>query len=309
MTLTVRDFRPADAKSVADLRRAGVPHRLSTPQGVAWEVSTARAAQRLRLFVAELDGRIVGSARAALLPGSRVPARAAAALHVHPGHRGRGAGRALLAAAEEHLAAAGADRVFVRAVDEPGAHAFARRHGYRHTRTARHLRLDLATAGPPPLPSALPAGVRLLTGAELEADPRPLYAANAEAGADEPGEVAGDAMAYEDWLRHTWDHPHIDLDLTSVVTVDGALAAFSLAATDGLGRYASAMTGTRRAFRGRGLARLAKAASLHRARDHGCTEAFTGNDTANTPMLTLNRRLGYRPFAEEWRYAREVGRG
>ncbi|MFE0190422.1 hypothetical protein [Streptomyces sp. NPDC058989] len=80
-------------------------------------------------------------------------------------------------------------------------------------------------------------------------------------------------MAYEDWLRHTWDHPHIDLDLTSVVTVDGELAAFSLAATDGLGRYASAMTGTRRAFRGRGLARLAKAASLHRARDHGCTEA------------------------------------
>ncbi|MFE0190421.1 GNAT family N-acetyltransferase [Streptomyces sp. NPDC058989] len=136
MTLTVRDFRPADAKSVADLRRAGVPYRLSTPQGVAWEVSTARAAQRLRLFVAELDGRIVGSARAALLPGSHVPGRAAAALHVHPGHRGRGAGRALLAAAEEHLAAAGADRVFVRAVDEPGAHAFARRHGYRHTRTS-----------------------------------------------------------------------------------------------------------------------------------------------------------------------------
>ncbi|MFG2289132.1 GNAT family N-acetyltransferase [Streptomyces sp. NPDC048595] len=309
MTLTVRDFRPADAKAVADLRRACAPYLLSTPQGVAREVSTACAARRLRLFVAELDGRIVGAVRAALLPGGALPGRAAATPHVHPGHRGRGAGRALLAAAEEHLAAAGADRLFARAVDEPGAHSFARRHGYRRARPARHLRLDLATAGPPPLPSAVPAGVRLLTGADLEADPRPLYAAYAEAGADEPGESASGTPAYEDWLRRIWEHPHIDLDLTSAVTVDDEIASFSLAATDGLGRCATAMTGTRRAFRGRGLARLTKTASLHRARDHGCTEAFTAHDAADTPMLTINRRLGYRPFAEEWRYVREVRRG
>ncbi|WP_407285997.1 GNAT family N-acetyltransferase [Streptomyces sp. BP-8] len=309
MTLTVRDFRPADAKAVADLRRACAPYLLGTPQGVAWEVSTACAAQRLRLFVAELDGRIVGSVRAALLPGGVLPGRAAATPYVHPGHRRRGAGRALLTAAEEHLAAAGADRLFARAADEPGAHSFARRHGYHRTRPARRLRLDLAATEPPPLPSALPAGVRLLTGADLEADPRPLYAAYAEAGAAEPDDSASGTPAYEDWLRHTWEHPHIDLDLTSVVTVDGEIASFSLAATDDLGRCASARTGTRPAFRGRGLARLAKAACLHRARDHGCTEAFTGNDAADTPMLTINRRLGYRPFAEEWRYVREVWRG
>ena len=61
------------------------------------------------------------------------------------------------------------------------------------------------------------------------------------------------------------------------------------------------MTGTRRAFRGQGLARLAKTASLRRARDAGCTEAFTGNDAANAPMLALNTAFGYRPFAAEWR--------
>ncbi len=104
MTLTVRDFRRADAKAVADLRRACVPYLLSTPQGVAREVSTACAARRLRLFVAELDGRIVGAVRAALLPGGALPGRAAATPHVHPGHRGRGTGRALPAAAEDRQA-------------------------------------------------------------------------------------------------------------------------------------------------------------------------------------------------------------
>ena len=34
----------------------------------------------------------------------------------------------------------------------------------------------------------------------------------------------------------------------------------------------------------------------------GITEAFTGNDTENGPMLAINRWFGYRPAATEWRY-------
>ncbi|MFF8790211.1 GNAT family N-acetyltransferase [Streptomyces sp. NPDC015125] len=305
MTPTVRDYRPADAKAVADLRRAVLPHRLSTPQGIAWEVTTAPAAQCLRLFVAQLDGRIVGAVQAGLLHDADIPGQATVTLQVHPGHRGRGIGHALLTSAEEHLFAAGADRLFVWAADEPGTAAFAQRHGYRRTRPAHHLRLDLTAGGLPPLPSALPSGVRLHTGADFEADPRLLYAADTEVTADEPGEVTLDAMAYEDWLLHIWEHPHLDLDLTSVVTVDGEIASFALAATDGDTRYSSAMTGTRQAFRGRGLARLAKTFSLHRAHDAGCAEAFTHNDAGNAPMLAVNHALGYRPFAARWRYVRD----
>ncbi|GAU66293.1 putative acetyltransferase [Streptomyces sp. NBRC 110611] len=308
MTLTVRDFRPADAKAVADVRRLAVPHLLSTPQGVAWEISTAAAAQRRRLFVAERDGRVVGALRASLLHDSSVPGRAEATPHVHPDHRGRGVGHALLTSAEEHLTAVGATHLYAWANDTPGAHAFAERHGYRRTRAGRILRLDLTAAALPPLPSPLPPGVRLLTGADLDADPRPLYAVEAEAAADEPGDVPADATTYEDWLRRTWEHPLTDLDLTSVVTLDGEAVSFTLAMTDGRGRYVSAMTGTRRAVRGRGLARLAKTASLHRARDTGCTDAFTGNDAANAPMLAINQSFGYRPFADEWRYVRELRR-
>ncbi|MGX1758941.1 hypothetical protein ACWIG5_18845 [Streptomyces lydicus] len=70
--VTVRDYRPAGAKAVADLRRAVLPCRLAAPQGIAWEVSTAPAAQRLRLCVAQRDGRIVGAVQAGgcTTPGS-----------------------------------------------------------------------------------------------------------------------------------------------------------------------------------------------------------------------------------------------
>ncbi|KPC61965.1 GNAT family N-acetyltransferase [Streptomyces chattanoogensis] len=309
MTLTVRDFRPADAKAVADLRRASLPFLISTPQGVAWQLAGAPRAQQLRLFVAELDGRIAGSVTSCLLHESSTPGQGAATPQVHPDRRGRGVGGALLTAAEEHLTAAGATRLFAWAVDEPGPLAFAERRGYRRTRPSHCLRLDLAAADLPPLPASLPPGVRLCTAADFGADPSPLFAAEAEAAADEPSDVAADALAYEHWLRTVWEHPDIDLDLTSVVTVDGEVAAYSLATTDGLGRYASSGTGTRRAFRGRGLARLAKAHSLLRARDAGCTEAFTGNDATNAPMLAINRAFGYRPFAGEWRCVRELGRG
>ncbi|GAA2668392.1 GNAT family N-acetyltransferase [Streptomyces lunalinharesii] len=309
MTLTVRDFRPADAKAVADLRRAAVPFLLATPQGVAWQVAAAPPAQRLRALVAVRDGRVVGQLNAGLLHQAGLPGQGLVTALVHPDHRGRGAGSALLAAGEAHLSALGMRRGHARTVDEPRSLAFAARHGYRPTRRADFLRLALAQAALPPLPAALPPGVGLCTGADFGADPRPVYAADAEAAADQPADVAADAVSYPDWLRTTWEHPDVDLGLTTVVTVDGAVAAYTVAATDDRGRYATLMTGCRRAFRGRGLARLATTDALRRARDAGCTEALTGNDVTNAAMLAINRAFGYRRCGGEVRHVREWGRG
>ncbi|MFD9815041.1 GNAT family N-acetyltransferase [Streptomyces sp. NPDC059080] len=308
MSPTVRDFRPSDAQAVADLRRAALPAVISTPRGLVRQLATAAPEQRLRCLVAEREGRVIGAVTAHLVHDSSVPGQGSATPHVHPGHRWYGAGAALLGAAEEHLAAVGAERIFAWVENAPGPLAFADRRGYRRTRPAHFLRVGLAGAALPP-PGELPPGVRLHTGADFAADPTPVFAADAETAADEPGDVPCDAMTYAHWRRQIWEQPDHDPRLTTVVTVDGEVAAFTLAATDGLGRYSSSMTGTRRAHRGRGLARLAKTASLRRARDAGCTEAFTGNDASNAPMLAVNHALGYRPYGSEWRCVRELEEG
>jgi RimJ/RimL family protein N-acetyltransferase len=58
-------------------------------------------------------------------------------------------------------------------------------------------------------------------------------------------------------------------------------------------------TGTRRAYRGRGLAKIAKSTAFRAARDAGFTAGFTGNDEVNKPMLAINDWLGYRPIGSE----------
>lgn len=196
--------------------------------------------------------------------------------------------------------------MFAWVLDEPAHRAFAERRGYRASRSAHFLRLDLTAAALPEPPAVLPAGVELRPVSAFEADPRPLFEADAEASSDEPGDVPTDLDDYDDWLRHVWHAPALDRELSTAVLVDGRVAAFTAAHTDGATRYASAMTGTRRAFRGRGLAKLAKTVSLHRARAAGYTEAFTGNDSGNAPMLAVNKGFGYAICASEVRYTKTL---
>jgi GNAT superfamily N-acetyltransferase len=310
MSMIVRDIRPeapAEAAAFSSIRRLALPFMLSTPDSVLHQLAHAHPDARFRQLVAEEDGEIVGTAQVGLAHDSPLPGQGYLNVYVHPGRPGRGAGSLLVRAAEEHLAGAGATRLFAWVPDEPGNRAFAERHGYRPGRSAHFLRLDLAHGALPPLQDP-PPGVELRTAADYADDPRPLFELDAEATADEPSDVGAEFTDYEAWLAETWRHPLLDLELTSVAVADGRPVAFSVAHTDGHGRYGSAMTGTARAFRGRGLAKLAKNDSLHRARAAGCTEAFTGNDTGNGPMLAINDWFGYTICATEVRYARELGR-
>ncbi|MER6391987.1 GNAT family N-acetyltransferase [Streptomyces sp. NPDC001523] len=308
MTLTIRDLRPGDsrdAEAVAAVRRATLPFMIASGVGVAHELASAHPARHYRLLVAETgDGRVVGTAQVGIAHDSAEPGASFVNAHVHPDHRGLGAGTALLRTAEEHLRARGAVETYAWVVDEPGHRAFAERHGYRPGRSAHFLRLDLTTASLPPYPAELPPGVELRTGSAFVDDPRPLYEADAAVSRDEPGDLPVELDDYEDWLSGVWHDPTLDKELTTVVLVDGAPAAFTAARTDGTGRYASGMTGTLAAHRGRGLAKLAKIDSLRRAVAAGCTEAFTGNDAGNGPMLAINPWFGYEIRATETRFTK-----
>ncbi|GAB3952160.1 GNAT family N-acetyltransferase [Micromonospora vulcania] len=244
-------------------------------------------------FVAESDDRVVGwvSAQRAAWT-STADFGDISLLHVHPEHRRRGIGTALLTAATGHLTPLGIRRV--RAWAQPEALPFARRHGFEPSREVRYSALDLDPAPAPPDP---PQGVRLRPIVEL--DPHLLYAADVASAVDEPGDVPVDAMSYQSWLHDVWDNLGLDKVASTAVEVDGDVAAFSVVKRDG-DRMWSDYTCSVPAYRGRGLARLAKTAALHRAAANGVRIAYTSNDEANAPMLAINARLGYRPVAAQW---------
>ena len=58
------------------------------------------------------------------------------------------------------------------------------------------------------------------------------------------------------------------------------------------------MTGVRRAYRGRGIARALKLTTIAWAIRNGLEALESGNDEDNAAMRTLNGRLGYQPLPD-----------
>ncbi|WP_030055999.1 MULTISPECIES: GNAT family N-acetyltransferase [Streptomyces] len=296
-SLTIREFRPEDAEAAVAAHRAGREHLVTTAEALLWLNDRPSPDEHYRTFVAELDGRVVGSVRCGLVLGTTTTGVGHANGSVLPEFRRHGAATALLAAAERHLAEHGVTELHTWLDDEPAGLAFGTARGYQVGRAAQFGARDLALA----LPQApvRPAGVELRPAADWADDPRPLFLVEADAIRDEPGEVPMDALEYEEWLRTEWARPDLDLALTVVAVVNGVPAAFSMVQTDGVDRYWSAFTACRREFRGRGLSKLAKLESLRLAAAAGYRRAYTSNDETNAPMLAINAWLGYERCAGE----------
>ncbi|MEU4336877.1 GNAT family N-acetyltransferase [Micromonospora lupini] len=291
--MRIRVAQPDDAPAVVALRALVFPYLVRGVESTRKMIAEPIPGRGWAAFVAEVDAQVVGWVTA-----QRNASTSTAnfgdiiLLHVHPEHRRRGIGTALLTTATDHLAPMGIHRL--RGFAQPEALPFARRHGYEPSRELRFSALDLDPA--PALP-APPPGVRLLPIADL--DPQLLYAADVASAADEPGDVPVDSISYESWQYDVWNNLGLDKSASIAAEVDGEVAAFSLVKRDG-DRMWSDYTGTVPAYRGRGLARLTKTAALHQAAANGVRIAYTSNDEANAPMLAINARLGYRPVASHW---------
>lgn len=121
-----------------------------------------------------------------------------------------------------------------------------------------------------------------------------VYRLEMDIGPDIPMTGEYKEMSFEQFKSEVFSSV-VDLDLCFLAVVDGELAALSqiitTPAAPELGR--TGLTGTRRAYRRRGLARALKIVSLNAARDKGITRVVTDNEVDN-PMWNLNVELGFR---------------
>ena len=285
----IREGHESDFAEATALVNRVWPYRVGSAAGWRHSVRAEPAEAQRRFWAAEHDGALVGWASAALdyesaeRPGT-------VGISVVPEHRGRGLGGELFERCDEHLRAIGAAVVDAGSEDSPAARYFLEGRGFRHAHTSRISGVDPAGVEQ----ASAPAGVELRPLAGL--DPALVFALDEEVSRDIPNQDLDD-LKLEQWLDDYWRNPDVDLESSTAAVVDGRPVSFSHLFTGPELRGMTAMTGTLRSHRGRGLAELVKRATLAAAAARGVQLVVTYNDETNAAMLHVNEKLGYVPLA------------
>jgi mycothiol synthase len=219
-----------------------------------------------------------------------------AELVVHPSHRGRGVGRALLDAV---LAEAAGSPVSVWAHgDHPGARALAAATGLDRARELLQLRASLAEARAGLGERPMPAGLALSSFTAADADD--WVALNARAFASHPEQGRMTRGDLDDRVAEPW----FDASLLLLARdADGRLAGFHwLKVEDGEAEVYVLGVDPQRAARGLGSALLAAGLDLLAAR--GLEEVDLYVEADNAPALALYRRAAFRDAAVDVQYRR-----
>jgi GNAT superfamily N-acetyltransferase len=257
----------------------------------------------LRRFVAEAAGEVAGVAEFHHAPNMYHPQKFWLSVEVHPDQQGRGIGAALY---DRLLAELAPYRPLVlwagvRETSSRGA-AFAERRGFREVRRAWESRLDVRRFDPAPFQAEAAQALADLTvvtvATERDTEPRwleMLYDLHNEVAADVPQPDSYTPMTLAEFGRRVLEHPEYLPEAHFLARHEDRYVAESnlfrsLALEDVLYQ---GITGTRRAYRGRGIALALKLRTIAYARQAGKREIRTWNDTLNAPMLAINTRLGF----------------
>jgi GNAT superfamily N-acetyltransferase len=245
-------------------------------------------------LLVRLNGEAVGSGLA--LIGPHRPELVFAMATVLPGHRRRGAGTALYESISAWAAERTRETIEVPVLDnDPESLAFAERRGFKEDRREKGVVLQLSEIEPPPVDP--PDGIEIVSWAERPELAQGIYEVSLEASPDVPGYENELAEPFEDWLAHDMQGSGDKPEATFVAIAGDEVvgyAKFSLTAAQPKIAHHD-MTGLKRAWRGRGIARALKAAQIGWAKENGYEELHTRNDERNAPIRHLNKEFGYRP--------------
>ena len=284
-----------DVPRAAALLAATYDDRLITVAGVRYGFESVLPEDRRQYWRAELDGELVGWAVGGLDAWASSSSAAFVAITVDEAQRRRGLGSALWDVASAHLDRIGARRVVSFSRADADTKAFVAGRGFTVEATETASAVDPRTIAPP---ETSPEGIEIVPMSRFVDDPEPLFAADHVSALDEPGPSDLSGMTYETWRRLIWDVPDCDLELSVAALAEGVVVGTSFLYSDReTGRGGNSGTGVIPAFRGRGIGLAMKQHSLSWAAAAGITRVITQNDTTNGPMLAINARLGYEPFA------------
>lgn len=294
----IREFELGDAEGVsAALHEEEIPHPVTADGVLHWHTAQPGRAQA-RSWVALDDDRIVGWGRARLRWSTSTEGVGDIWVYVIPAARRQGLGMALFDEVERFAQSIGARTLDSWTYHDDG-NAFLEQRGFSTSGGEYLSRLEPVHADISPLPilaeRRLAEGFELVPLAAVRDSAEDLHRVYAAAAADVPHEFREDDVRLEEWRLETLDHPQLSGEASFVVLAGDRPVALAFVELDEpAGIAANEMTGTLPQFRRRGLARLAKLATIRWAAEHGITALQTTNAADNLGMIALNESLGYR---------------
>jgi GNAT superfamily N-acetyltransferase len=303
MTVVIRLAQPADPdyEAIAAVTNAVAPEDPTSIDSMRWADATYPGGAR---WIAQTDGRVVGVATAGRIYMYAPDFDAFwATIHVLPDERRRGVGRALLEQARAFARAAGKTHLHIPTNDgRPEGSAFLAHRGFTEYERSKAVRLELIGLSPPDV--VAPDGITLTT---LEARPDLVEGVHAVALAAFPdipgGDLPMDVGDLAEFRARDVDRSDIPAGgfIVALDETDGSVIGYaSLSMLPGSSTAAwHDMTAVRRAYRGRGIARAMKLATIRWAIEHDLETLGGSNDVENAPMRGLNAELGYRPVPDD----------
>jgi mycothiol synthase len=221
---------------------------------------------------------------------------------VHPDALGRGVGKLIATALEEHAARRGARRIQNGVLEvDSAARRLLESLGYGAVRIFREMRIELQA--PPPAPE-WPDGLRVVPF-DPERDALEFHAAHQEAFADHWDYTP---RTFESWSKSHLDSERSDPTLWCVVRAGDEIAAGTICTGDTYGGGWIHTLFTRRPWRKQGVGAALLADSFGRFWERGEHSVGLGVDAASdTGAFRLYERAGMAPALGWVAYEKELG--
>jgi mycothiol synthase len=266
------------------------PHR----QSLAGVREAERRARDFGAFNAYLDDDIAGGAHVFIPSHSDIPG---ADVYVLPKRRGLGVGDLLFREVSRWAAERGATELNASVTEgKVESLAFAKHRGFVEVSRDLLVQLDLTTTDAPEVTP--PYGIEIASLAERPEVARGLYEVACEAWPDVPNSEPLEMGPFDEWVRFALEG--VDVDPRAVfaaVAGDEVVGYAKLAFSEAQPEQADHdLTGVKRAWRGRGIARALKQAQIAWAKREGFQRLQTVNAVDNAPIRRLNDEFGYRPI-------------
>jgi GNAT superfamily N-acetyltransferase len=223
---------------------------------------------------------------------------------VAPEWRNKGTGTQLFKDGVEYARSKGASHLESSvAENDPASLHFAEQRGYKIEHHSFESSLDLASFDESRFTAVIDrvsaAGFRFFSLADsgplTEESKHKLYDLNRTTALDNPGSDRT-FPTFDGFSKNVFEASWFRADTQLLAAQGNDWVGLSAIAYYPEAKYAyNAFTGVLQEYRSRGLALVLKLQAIRLARKLGAAYIRTNNDSQNSPMLAVNRKLGYQP--------------